>query len=298
MADLADADRVTSSTLAELAGLSHEEMESVRNAWPGIELIRRREIVRRLVELSEENVELDFDAIFRLCLKDPDSEIRCQAIEGLWENEETSLISRLLDMLSNDSSYQVQAAAANALGRFTLMAEKGTLPPRHLPHIQGELLHTLNDESRTDEVRRRALEALAPLSVPEVTSAIRDAYEAKNPRFRVSAICAMGKNCDPAWLPMLIAELSNEDAEMRFEAAAALGELGEEDAVPHLTDLGGDPDAEVQRAVLESLGKIGGRKAKEYLQSCLSSRNPAIRDTARQALDELRAMDDPMSLQL
>jgi len=146
-----------------------------------------------------------------------------------------------------------------------------------------------------EEVRRRSLESLSPLSVPEVRKAIASAYARGNERLRIGAIYAMGRNCDHEWVPILLKETSNSDAERRFEAATALGELGDSDAVPRLIELGNDPDSEVRMAALQSLGKIGGSKARECLQSCMSSRDAAVIDAARQALDELKANEDPLS---
>jgi HEAT repeat protein len=162
--------------------------------------------------------------------------------------------------------------------------------------MKDALLHVFDDEAVNEEIRRRALESLSPLSIPEVKKAIAWAYARGSERLKVGAIYAMGKNCDEEWVPILLKELNDSDAERRFEAATALGELGDSDAVPRLMEMGDDPDSEVRAAVLQSLGRIGGSKAKEYLQSCMSSRDESVRASARQALDELLANEDPLSM--
>jgi HEAT repeat protein len=168
----------------------------------------------------------------------------------------------------------------------------------HVSRIQEHLLSVIHNTGETETVRRRALESLAPLSVSEVRQAIRDAYASRDTGMKVSSLYAMGKNCDTSWLPVLIQELGNEDAEIRYEAAGALGAIGEEEAVPYLIKLGNDLDTEVQMAILQALGNIGGRRAKEYLQYSLDAESQAVRDAARQALVELEASEDPLSLQL
>ena len=298
LAELGEGGDVASATLAELSGLGREEAASFKKTLAHISTERRRETVGRLVALAEDNIELNFDAIFKQCLSDSDPQVRSRAIEGLRESEDPSLVAPLLDLLTKDASEQVQTAAAIALGKFAMLGELGKLRVPHLSKIQRGLTDVVSDQSRTEELRRRALESVAPLSVAEVREAIEEAYRGHSARLKVSALYAMGKNCDPAWLTILIEELGSQSAEMRYESANALGEIGDQTAIPHLIDAADDPDDEVRQAVMLALGKVGGKTAKEYLQHCLSSRSEAVREAARQALDELRSMEDPLSLQL
>lgn len=284
--------------LAELSGLNAAELRLLEELWAEINTERRRQIVRRLVELAEDNLELNFDVIFKSCLNDPDDEVRSTAIEGLWENEETSLISPFINLLEQDSSEQVQAVAATALGKFVILAEHDKLRPIHLVRIRQALMAAIGDKNKSVEVRRRALEAAAPLSLPEVTQAINDAYRSLDPRLRASAIFAMGKSLDPSWLPVLLRELTSPDAELRYEAAGACGELEEATAVPGLIRLLNDSDADVQMAAIQALGKIGTPPARECLKKCLKSQDEAIRQAAEQALNELEIREDPLSFQL
>ena len=293
--DRSTVDAPKSTDLAELSELDRDEIETFKQAWSPLGPERRRHIISRLVELAEDNVELNFNEIFKLALRDLDEEVRVKAIAGLWEDEETALIRPLLDLLHKDSSERVRAAAASAFERFTLLGEHGKLRPAQVDKIKESLLGVFNDRTANEEIRRRALESLSPLSITEVKKAIALAYGQGTERMRVGAIYAMGRSCDSDWLPILLKETSNSDAERRFEAATALGELGDPDAVPRLMELGNDTDSEVRMAALQSLGKIGGSKAREYLQSCMNTRDEAVKDAARHALDELKANEDPLS---
>ncbi len=297
--ELGNNDRpLLSSSLAELSNLNSEETELFADSWAAIEPGRRRQIVHRLVELAEDNLELNFDSIFKYCLKDQDDEVRSKAIEGLWENEEASLINCLINLLEQDSSEKVQAAAAIALGKFAMLAEHKKLRPCHLSKIQQALLAASSDKNRPVEVNRRALEAAAPLSLLQVKIAIMEAYKSHNSRLRISSIYAMGKSCDPSWLPILLKELASADAEVRYEAAGACGELGEEAAIPCLIKLVNDPHADVQMAAIQALGKIGGTQAKECLEQCLDSTSEIVHQTAEQVLNKLEAQEDPLAFQL
>ncbi len=283
--------KLRNSWLARLSDLSSDMLALLGKEWPEITALRRRKIAIRLVELAEEDVTLNFDNIFKAILKDPDKEVRLQAIHGLWENEQPSLAKSLIQMMVSDQSSEVQAAATQALGKFALLAECQELEPDLASELQKALLCVINTKSKTEEVKRRALESVAPLNLPETTIAIRNAYQEGNLKFKASAIYAMGKNCDPRWLPVLIDGLKSKSAEIRYEAAYACGEMEAESSVPDLARLLDDPDAEVQLASVQALGKIGSKSARESLNKCLINPREAVRELARKTLDELYTME-------
>jgi HEAT repeat protein len=299
IAKLSNPDKqLLNSWLADLSSLNSAELKLFEQAWETIEPKRRRQIMYRLVELAEDNFELDFDNIFKGRLKDEDAEVRSKAIEGLWESEEASLIDPLIDLLEQDSSEKVQAAAATALGKFALLAELEKLRPSHKSKICRTLLTVINDKSKPLEVKRRALEAAAPLTLPQMKKTIAEAYQSRNHQLRISALFAMGKSCNPSWLPILLKELASADAEIRYEAAGACGELGEEEAASYLTELVNDPDIDVRLVAIQALGKIGGPEAKGCLEKCLSSSNEVIQEAAEQALRQLEAEEEPLFFEI
>jgi HEAT repeat protein len=299
IANLSNSDKpLLSSRLTELSNLNAQELALFEEAWQTIEPKRRRQIIYRLVELAENNFELDFDDIFKGRLKDEDADVQSKAVEGLWENEETTLIDPLIELLEPASPEKVQATAATALGKFALLAELDKLRDKHKARVCHALLGVIEDTSRAIEVKRRALEAAAPLSLPQLEKAIARAYQSSVPKLKTSAIFAMGKNCDPRWLPILIRELNNADAEIRYEAANACGELGEKEAAPYLSELTRDADVDVQLAAIQALGKIGGPEAKDSLERCLTDDSEVIQQAAELALNELEAGEDPLSFRM
>jgi HEAT repeat protein len=295
IADLADNEKpIGNASLAGLSNLNADEFNYFIQVWPGMEDTRRRKIVDRMVELAEDNFELNFDSIFKFCLRDRDPEVRAKAIEGLWENEETVLIPPFIRMLNEDSSEAVQAAAAKALSKYAMLAELKKLGPSSSNRVSQALLAILKDKSKPREVWRRALEAAAPLSLPEVKKAITEAYSSDDIKLKNSAIYAMGKTCDNSWMPILIKEMSSTNPDIRYEAAGACGEICDEEAVPYLIRLSADKDIEVQQAAILSLGKIGGAKAKQHLLKCLNSADETISEAAEQALKRLEAEEDTL----
>ena len=292
--ELSDLDRpLSTSKLANLSDLTPEEVRTLQAEWPNIDIERRREIVGWLTDILEDNLELDFDNVFRICLADDDSEIRAEAIEGLWECEDRSLISPFINFLNQDEDVAVRTAAAVALGKFVFLAEMGNLPPDNIERLVETLLNAFNDNSEQMEVRCKVLEAISTLSKPEVEELIRRAYKSENLDLKASAIYAMGRNCNPGWLPLLLKELLSPHAKLRFEAVRACAELESEEAVPRLIQLLSDDDSEIQISAIEALGHIGGEEAKRALNECLDDEDDSIRYAAEDALDEIGFWDDP-----
>lgn len=295
--DLADPGRpLGASRLVSLSNLAPEELSPLVEVWPGIAVDRRRSILEELVDLAEDNVELNFDAIFLAALKDGDGEVRWTAVRGLWEYQGRDLIEPLVALLHNDVEARVRAEAALALGRFALRAEFQELRASDAERVDSALRQTIANGDEVTEVRARAVEAVSARSVPWVHAMIREAHASPERRLRVSAVHAMGRNCDPCWLPVLFGELANEDAEMRYEAAGACGAIGDKGCVPHLLPLIEDEDAEVQSAAIDALGQIGGSEAKQALRRALRHPRGHVREAALAALAEAELEDNSLGL--
>ena len=283
--------------LQQLDALEPEQGEALRDAWPGIELERRRQVLRQLVELTEDNVDLNFDVVFFRALDDEDACVRCDAIRGLWEYEGRDLIGPLLGLLERDEEPEVRAEAALALGRFVLLSEFGNLRERQFEKVERGLRRALEDGLEAEDVRARALEAIGACGRPWVSEAIQQAYESEVARLKVSALHAMGRSCEPRWLPLLIDELTSDDPELRYEAATALGSVADRRAVSHLAPLLDDPDLEVKQAAIVALGQIGGREAKTLLRPLLRDPSPGVQETATAAVAEADFAADPLSVE-
>lgn len=287
---------VVVSKLVNLSDLSSKELEVFNKVWPSIDVARRREVAGRLAELAEDNLDFDFDKVFSTCLFDVDSEVKVKAIEGLLECEERYLLDPLVNLLMGDLDHAVRAAAACALGTFALLVEFGELSANDAAKVEKALFTAYNNKNEQTDVRCRALEAVSTISKPEVEELIRQAYRSNDLEFQSSALFAMGRNCNRSWLPILLNELHSPQAQLRFEAVRACGELESKEAVPRLIELIKDEDAQIQLAAIDALGRIGGQQAKEILQECLEDEDEAISEAAQDALDELKFWEDPLAL--
>ena len=299
LAELENPDQsVRVSDLTSLSDLRGEERERFLQAWRSLSIQRRREVIDRLADLTEDNVEFDFTGVFFAGLLDDDVQVRAESIKALWEYESEDLVPVLVRLMHDDEAL-VRAEAALGLGRFLLRAELEDRDDARSREIESELRSVIHDEAELPEVRGRALEALGSRSKEWIRDIIEEAYASGVRRLAISAVHAMGASADPEWLPTIIEEMRSEDSEMRFEAAAAAGSIGDEDAVPELSGLTVDEDPEVQEAAIGALGQIGGVSARSVLQSVASDqRDERVLDAVADALSEADFIEDPLGLRL
>ncbi len=208
------------SELAALTALQGDDRERFIAVWRALSIQRRRDIIDLLSDLAEDNVELDFNSVFLIGLSDDDVQVRAEAVKALWEYEEAELPPILIRLL-RDPEAMVRAEAALALGRFLLRAELDGTGGAGAGEIERALRAIARDNAELAEVRGRALEALGVRGDGWVRDLIEEAYESGDRRLMISAVHAMGRSADPAWLPIIIDETQSDDAEMRFEAARA-----------------------------------------------------------------------------
>src|SRR3954470_14373197 len=87
----------SATQMTSLTNLDGEKLAIFTQRWPDIEPKRRASLLRQLNDLAEDNVELDFEAVYRVALDDDDDETRAAAIDGLWEVEDRRLIPRYVE---------------------------------------------------------------------------------------------------------------------------------------------------------------------------------------------------------
>ena len=293
---LADpADNVLAGDFIEASDLLPRELGLFARTWFGIPVERQRWIISTMVELAEDTPELDFCAVFKMCLKERDEEVLEKAMEGLWEHEDRSVIPSLVEILNSNKSPRARSASAVALGKFAVIVQEGKLLPKDGELIYDSLMAVLADQDQHVDVRRRSLEAIAPFNTGDINTYVSWAYESHDLDLRSSSIYAMGRTGEPSWLPLLIKELQSSEPAYRYESAHACGELGEEDAVPHLVSLLEDDEYTVQLAGLNALGKIGGPLAKKVLLHCVKEGDATLEEAARAELLNMEYLEDPMS---
>jgi len=283
---------------AQLASLSHLDSEDVAllaEAWQDVAAERRRLVLVQLAEMAEDNVDLNFDAAFKLALQDESGPVRAQAIRGLIEYEGRDLISVLATMLREDADLDVRSEAAIALGRYALEAELGHLYDSDREAIADILMESAEDNDEDIGVRAKAIEALGAISGDEIDNLIESIYAEDSMVLKIGAVDAMGRSCNDTWLPIVLKELEHRAPLMRHAAAFAAGEIGEEEAVSPLQRVAiQDPDPEVRHAAIRALGSIGGPRASVALKTVLYEGHDDDRPAIEEAQQELSFYDDPL----
>ena len=107
----------------------------------------------------------------------------------------------------------------------------------------------------------------------------------------------MGRSSDNQWLSVVLQEMHSEDPAIRYEAATACGQLGDESTIPNLTTLIEDEDSLVQVAAIHALGSIGGPKVKQLLKLCIDKGDKTLEEAAQSALRDVELEDDILGFQ-
>lgn len=287
--------RLAHRELRALSDIGREYEPAFFEAWWPIDLRRRRAIIRALVDLAEENVDVDFRDVFTACLGDEDADVREAAVEGLWDDDRPRTLRRLLTLFADDPDESVRAATALALGRFAYQATLSELREADAARLRGALAGAARDLDVPVEVRRRALEGAGYFSGADVAEAIGAAYTSGNLDLKASALAAIGHSLDTRWLPVLQAELASAEPAMRYEAARASGEFGREAAslIPLLLPLAESDDIQIYNAALWALGQIGGEAAQRALRRLAQANDADRQAAAQEALGELQFDADP-----
>ncbi len=284
-----------SQDIKYLSGLLNEGIQRLEKTWPHLSVEVRRELTLTLKNLAEADFEMDFFAVFRIGLQDVDADVRADAIEGLFEDQDVRLVSQFVQLLQEDQASQVRAKAAQALANFVLLGELQKIRPRPFFKAREALRHTYHNSQEDLEVRRRAIEALAYTNLDNVEDLIADAYAHSHQNMRISAVFAMGRSADKRWAAIVQQELNNPNPAMRYEATRACGELRLQETTAALVELADDVDPEIQQMALWSLGQIGGKRAERTLNRYIHSDDEALSLAAKHALAELEFFHGDLS---
>jgi HEAT repeat protein len=150
------------------------------------------------------------------------------------------------------------------------------------------LLAALGDESW--RVRRAAVEGLARRAAPDAIAALLASVRENHQNLALlnSALQVLAMS-DVDTLAQLVEFLNDEDADLRIQAALALGEQRDERATPALLRALEDPDTNVRYHAIEALGKLRAPEAADALAGVAETRDFFL---AFPALDALARVGD------
>ena len=280
------------ASLAELSRLTGPAASEFGQLWLEWSSERVLDIVERMVSLCEDHPDVEFEVIYKQGLKHPNPTVRIASLKGLEESEDRALVIQLGKILKSDPVAEVRAAAAIPLAHLSIMAEAGKLSARYRDALEDALYGVMENEREIQEVKLKAMEAVSVFAAERLTSHIKSAWSSGDLNARQSSLFAMGRTSDPKWIEYVIPDLEHDAASVRYEAATAMGELGEEHHLRVMDAPLDDEDLTVQLAAISAVELIGGDAAKVKLELKLASSEPQVVELVQQALQTMKDEED------
>ncbi len=261
----------------------------------------KKEKLNWLADIAEGFRSLDGRAskFIRRLLDDADPQVRAEAVACLWNSSDPSWIEVLTVKAQSDPNLDVRTRAISALGHYIYEKEMAgfgenlddleeTISELDLERVVNFLFAIAHNEEASVDERRYAIESLAFLDSPEVDGLIEWAYRQDDPRFRVSALFAMGRTGDLRWADLVLAELHSANREVQYEAVRAAGEMGLHEATEDLIRLahGRGVEKPLRLVAIYALGEAGDDRAYPILEELCHARDRDVRDAAREAAEE------------
>jgi bilin biosynthesis protein len=215
-------------------------------------------------------------------LNHPNPVVRRAAGKTLTLIGDPTAVPSLVHALLNDEDTVVKGSAVGALARTGEASVSA-------------LLDIIADPTHPESTKGHAAWALAFIG-PEAAPYLENAIKSDSIDVRCAAVGAIAHLAqdkgDERSYQLLIATLSDKEASVRTEAAAALGKLTYPPAVPPLIHALSDPDGEVRRTAAISLGKLGDRSAIPPLQLALNDESEPVRVLAKIAIAKIENHED------
>lgn len=200
------------------------------------------------------------DPLINALLHHPNVVVRRAAGKTLTLIEDPNAVPHLIYAMLNDEDTVVQGSAVGALAR----TGEASVEP---------LLDILASTNSTESHKGHAAWALAFIGA-KAKDKLYAAYGSDSPNVRAAVVGAIAKVAeenlnDTEALNLLLQSLQDISVDVRSEAAAVLGNLKYQPAVPQLTSLLNHSEPETRKSAALSLMKIGDRNSIEPLQVAL-----------------------------
>lgn len=182
-----------------------------------------------------------------------------------------------------------ELAARLAQGDETVRLNAAEMLSDDESYDAASLLHALSDDSW--QVRRAAVKGVSQRAAPEAIAALLSSVVENhhNPALLNSALQVLASS-EVDTLSPLLELLKDADADLRMQAALALGEQRDVRAVGALIEALKDQDPNVRYHAIEALGKLKATEAADALADIAESRDFFL---SFAALDALAKIGDP-----
>lgn len=290
---LDDGREFTRRSLQEFSDIDPASLKTLMADWPRVKPERRRLLLDKLQDVSDNDTLVCFDDFARVLLTDDDSQVRARAIRLLAECDDAKLVAPFIKILTGDDDVNTRSEAASALGKYVELGELEEIPEKIQRQAEDALLEKVNSEDQSF-VRRGALESLGFSSRAEVITLIESASRREDPEWQASALRAMGRSSDERWEEQVISRVMDENPRIRLAAVEAAGALGLSSARTLLFRvLEEEDDDEIIGAAIWSLSQIGGEDVRIFIESLIDQAEDDEQvEFLEDALDNLAFTED------
>lgn len=180
-------------------------------------------------------------------------------IRGINElkNLEQEIAYELIQPILKDENVRVRYAAVSQLDSLGLANRQQSL----------ELLLDILYNDPEADVRAAAADTIAGLKLTEAFPDLKKVYEETSEwLIQFSIIAALGELGNPEALEVLTEALAGDNSLLQTTAISALGELGDTRAIDVLLPFVENPDWQIRHRLAQALGKLGGEKSQEALE--------------------------------
>ena len=261
--------------------LNPEKIDEVVNASTEDKL----ELLRKIAEIP--SWDADYTSLYRELLSDPSPEVRKLCLAAFWDNGGDEDLGGILEVARNDPDTSVRAQACSTLGIFVYEGAMGEEPDAdEYEALRGFLVGRLRDEAEDIDVRRYSLESLGFDDEDEIADMLKWAYEHQDPRWKASAVFAMGRAGGLRWTIHIVDALDSENRMVKLAAVKAASEGYCEEATPKLRNLALCDDRDIRLEAIWALGRTGGPGALETLEMCARDADEDAREMAQGSIEE------------
>jgi len=233
--------------------------------------------------------------------------VRIAALERVWDAPSEVLLQGAIRALERDISLEVQKAAAAALGRYIwsgmqldelLDAEFGFAEEVRISDVaraRAALTEAMGNPRVPVALRLASLEALSYDPDERVVGEIDGLWKAKEISLRRVALRCMGRASRRPWRPVILSVLDGSVPELLDEAVEAAGDACLDEAEPALMKLATGSDTDVALAAIWAMRNVVHTdEGRRVLEKLARSRDRVVKGKAKEALEDLDAVDMPL----
>jgi HEAT repeat protein len=174
---------------------------------------------------------------------------------------------------------------ANPRVRYAAVSQLSTLGTCDLTQAQALLCDRLYHDPEVDV---KAADAIGALKLTEAFSDLATVYaNTAEWLLQFSIVAALGELGNPDAMPLLLSALETDQELLKLAAIGSLGELGDTSIVPILADYLNYPDWQVRQRLAIALGQIGGEPARSLLQQLTQDTSTTVAETAATLLQTI-----------